>query len=229
MGFFTIPWPGQAVLASSETKREEQPAASRIRSQLGFAVDENAHHRLPGLASISANLTAKVQQATDPGRFKVHKIIGDGRCMFRATVRSLALHKGVFLRSREEMEEAEQLRQACHEALCRTSQRSKDFPDARKQILYGYGDIRQYCSQLARPTFWGGEVEMMVISKMLKIPIFVYTPTDESKTDGIQETFKITAKFGEKYLARRSGQHGRLPVNLLYTGGNHFDLLIANP
>lgn len=95
-------------------------------------------------------------------------------------VRSLALHKGVFLRSREELLEAEQLRQACHEALCRTSSRSKDFPDARKQILYGYGDLRQYCSELARPQFWGGEVEMMVISKMLKIPIVVYT-ADESK------------------------------------------------
>ena len=96
-------------------------------------------------------------------------------------VRSLALHKGVFLRSREELLEAEQLRQACHEALCRTSSRSKDFPDARKQILYGYGDLRQYCSQLSRPTFWGGEVELMVISKMLKIPIFVYTATDGAK------------------------------------------------
>lgn len=77
-------------------------------------------------------------------------------------VRSLALHKGIFLRSREELEEAEQLRQACHEALCRTSQRSKEFPDARKQILYGYGDIRQYCSQLARPTFWGGVFHMQI-------------------------------------------------------------------
>lgn len=78
-------------------------------------------------------------------------------------VRSLALHKGIFLRSKEELEEAEQLRQACHEALCRTSQRSKDFPDARKQIMYGYGDIRQYCSQLERPTFWGG-VQMSILS-----------------------------------------------------------------
>lgn len=95
-------------------------------------------------------------------------------------VRSLALHKGLFLRPREELEEAEQLRQACHDALCRTSSRSKEFPDARKQILYGYGDLNEYCKQLARPTFWGGEVEMMVITKMLKIPIHVYTPAEES-------------------------------------------------
>jgi len=78
-----------------------------------------------------------------------------------------ALHKGLFLRPREELVEAEQLRQACHDALCRTSSRRKEFPDARKQILYGYGDLNEYCRQLARPTFWGGEVEMMVITKML--------------------------------------------------------------
>lgn len=95
-------------------------------------------------------------------------------------VRSLALHKGLFLRPREELVEAEQLRQACHDALCRTSSRRKEFPDARKQILYGYGDLNEYCRQLARPTFWGGEVEMMVITKMLKIPIHVYTPAAES-------------------------------------------------
>lgn len=42
-----------------------------------------------------------------------------------------------------------------------------------------------------------------------------------------RQSFKITAKFGTKYLAKRAGQQGRLPVNLLYTGGNHFDLLVS--
>lgn len=229
MRFLTFPWPhGQAVLASSESQLPH-PKVSDLRSQLEFGnEDRSAPFQLPALASIGAKFATNVQGVAEAGKFKVHKIVGDGRCMFRATVRSLALHKGIFLRSREELEEAEQLRQACHEALCRTSQRSKEFPDARKQILYGYGDIRQYCSQLARPTFWGGEVEMMVISKMLKIPIFVYTATDESKAEGAPQDFKITAKFGEKYLSKRSGQQGRLPVNLLYTGGNHFDLLVSN-
>lgn len=39
-----------------------------------------------GLASIGANFASDVQNAADDGKFKVHKIIGDGRCMFRATV-----------------------------------------------------------------------------------------------------------------------------------------------
>ena len=42
--------------------------------------------------------------------------------------------------------------------------------------------------------------------------------------------FKVTAKFGQKYEASpKKGKKGRLPVNLLYTGGNHFDLLVGNP
>jgi hypothetical protein len=91
----------------------------------------------------------------EPASFVQVRKIGDLSSR-TVQVRSLALHKGIFLGSKEELVEAEQLRQACHEALCRTSQRSKEFPDARKQILYGYGDVQQYCSQLARPTFWGG-------------------------------------------------------------------------
>jgi OTU-like cysteine protease len=109
------------------------------------------------------------------------------------------MNKGVFLGGNEEVKEADQLRQACHDALCRTSQRSKEFPDARKQILYGYGDLNQYCSQLARPTFWGGEVEMMVIATMLKVPIFVYTSNAE-KTGGCV-TF-VVACFSSECVSR---------------------------
>ena len=66
-------------------------AASAVRSQLGFAVDEHAQ-RPPPLASIGANFAADVQQAHEAGKFKVHKIVGDGRCMFRATVRLSTVH-----------------------------------------------------------------------------------------------------------------------------------------
>ena len=94
-------------------------------------------------------------------------------------VRSLAVSKGKHLGTSEEHQEAELLRQACHDALCRTSQRRRQFPDAKKQIIYGYGDLASYCRNLAKPTFWGGEVEMMVITKMLKVPIFVYQSKEE--------------------------------------------------
>jgi hypothetical protein len=93
------------------------------------------------------------------------------------------MHKGRFLGCEEELTEADLLRQACHDALCRTRKRSNNFPDARKQIIYGYGDVKEYCRNLAKSSFWGGEVEMMVITKMLKVPIFVYQSKAET-SDG---------------------------------------------
>ena len=94
-------------------------------------------------------------------------------------VRALANGKGYNLGADEEQSEAELLRQACHDALCRSKERSRKYPDARKQVIYGYGDMKSYCKNLARPTFWGGEVEMMIITKMLSVPIFVYQSVAE--------------------------------------------------
>jgi OTU-like cysteine protease len=59
------------------------------------------------------------------------------------------------------------------------STRGRTARTAPMQVLYGYGDLKEYCKQLARPTFWGGEVEMMVIAKMLEVPIYVYQPMSE--------------------------------------------------
>jgi hypothetical protein len=49
-------------------------------------------------------------------------------------VRSLAMQRGTWLGKEEEQMEAELLRQACHDALCRGRKRSRQFPDARKQV-----------------------------------------------------------------------------------------------
>ena len=32
-----------------------------------------------------------------------------------------------------------------------------------------------------QPTFWGGEAELLVLSQMLKVPIFVYIPVEQAK------------------------------------------------
>jgi hypothetical protein len=62
-------------------------AALGVRFQMGFLAEEPPQlFPLPGLASIGANFAADVQAAAEAGKFKVHKIAGDGRCMFRATV-----------------------------------------------------------------------------------------------------------------------------------------------
>ena len=88
----------------------------------------------------AASLVADIADAgSESSVFKVHRIVGDGKCMFRATVRALAVNKGAFLSPAAEKDEAEALRIACYNALCMTSHRRRNFPDAEKQIRFGEG------------------------------------------------------------------------------------------
>lgn len=179
--------------------------------------------RLP-LASLSGLLDRVVGEPegkVDPWErpshaLRVHTIAGDGRCMFRATVRphtqasqrcqpmvcssasataapvaplgrrwalrvqarALARQQGKWLSKAEELDEAELLQRACHDALCR-KKKSRTYADAWQQIEFGYGGLTPYCRNLKKPGFWGGEVEMMVLTKMLQVPFYVYKPAEE--------------------------------------------------
>jgi len=61
-------------------------------------------------------------------------------------------------------------------------------------------------------------VELLVLSKMLRVPITVYQSQTEAQRSG--GGFAPIARYGEEY-------EGRPAVNLLYRDGNHFDLLTA--
>lgn len=114
-----------------------------------------------------------------PGQFKVVKIHGDGRCMFRALAQGMARHQGIHLSATSETQEADQLRGAIAEALCRTKARRRDFQDALLAVQVEGYTLNGYCRKLLRPTFWGGEPELLVLSKMLKVPIYVFTPPED--------------------------------------------------
>ena len=40
--------------------------------------------------------------------------------------------------------------------------------------------VHRYCARLQQPSFWGGEVEILVLSRMLKVPIYVYKSAQEA-------------------------------------------------
>eukprot|EP01024_Parvocaulis_polyphysoides_P039013 TRINITY_DN35231_c2_g1_i1.p2 TRINITY_DN35231_c2_g1~~TRINITY_DN35231_c2_g1_i1.p2 ORF type:complete len:238 (-),score=28.99 TRINITY_DN35231_c2_g1_i1:320-1009(-) len=161
---------------------------------------------------------------TESEMYKLVKIKPDGRCMFRAMARSLAANKGRFLTPDQETQEADALRLACAQAICRNEDRKKQFPDALKQLEAEGEQLNSYCKRLVRPDFWGGEVEMFVLSKMLKIPIKVYMQEKEVGGDGIG--FINIRTIGEQYSKSKDGQKPRKPVKLLFRDGNHFDLLM---
>lgn len=47
-------------------------------------------------------------------------------------------------------------------------------------ISFTYAVLLRYCTRLQSPSFWGGEVEILILSKMLKAPIFVFQRAEEA-------------------------------------------------
>lgn len=135
---------------------------------------DRAHAAHPLVASITAhftgnlrsrptpNLLCTIATAAQPGiQLKVIRVKGDGKCMFRAIALGLARNQGRILAADVEQKEADNLRMAVAEALCRTDARRKQFGQAVR-ALQQEDTLKNYCKRLASPTFWGGEPEMMV-------------------------------------------------------------------
>ncbi|XP_074341359.1 OVARIAN TUMOR DOMAIN-containing deubiquitinating enzyme 3 isoform X2 [Apium graveolens] len=67
-------------------------------------------------------------------RYSVKKVTGDGRCLFRALVKGMAIHKGVPLNSREETENADELRTAVKEVICVKDNERTEYAEALMAI-----------------------------------------------------------------------------------------------
>ncbi|CAJ1949196.1 unnamed protein product [Sphenostylis stenocarpa] len=115
--------------------------------------------------------------------FSVQKVTGDGRCLFRALVKGMAYNKGTVLNQREERENAElhyvkQLGMAVKEVLCENEGERNLYEEALIAITVDE-PLKRYCQRIVRPDFWGGESELLVLSKLCKQPIIVYIPEHE--------------------------------------------------
>jgi hypothetical protein len=158
--------------------------------------------------------------------FSVQKVRGDGRCMFRSLVKGMATNKGLSLSPREEEEDADELRIAVSEAVCGSEKERRTYEEALIAITVEES-LKQYCQKIQHPNFWGGESELLVLSKMLSQPIIVYIPESEAKQGGKWGTgFIPIAEYGEEFMKPSKQRKGRKPVRLLYSGSNHYDLLI---
>ncbi|XP_065854260.1 OVARIAN TUMOR DOMAIN-containing deubiquitinating enzyme 3 isoform X3 [Euphorbia lathyris] len=124
--------------------------------------------------------------------YSVQRITGDGRCLFRALVKGMSFNKGISLNPSEERIDADDLRMAVKETICDGNKERKQYEEALIAITVDES-LKRYCQRIARPDFWGGESELLVLSKLCKQPIIVYIPEHEDRYSSI--TFGLSTSF----------------------------------
>jgi len=187
---------------------------------------------LSPMASTSPRFFARIGSSLGGGspalkkveHYSVHKVAGDGRCMFRALVKGMAKNKGLALGPREERDDADELRMAVKEVICDDDKEHRQYEEALIAITVDES-LKRYCQRIERSDFWGGESELLVLSKLIHQPIIVYIPEQEhARTWG--NGFIPIAEYGSELSKKSKKGKQRMPVRLLYSGKNHYDLLV---
>lgn len=158
-------------------------------------------------------------------RFSVRKVTGDGRCLFRALVKGMAINKGIGLSQWQERNDADELRMAVKEVICGSGKERRQYEEALIAITVEES-LPRYCQRIEGSDFWGGESELLVLSKLCRQPIVVYIPEHEHNRGEWGGGFIPIAEYGDEF--RESSKNGkpRKAVRLLYSGKNHYDLLV---
>lgn len=157
--------------------------------------------------------------------YSVQKVTGDGRCMFRALVKGMAINKGVTLSPREERDDADELRMAVKEIICENDEERRQYEEALVAITVDQ-PLKRYCQQIDRSDFWGGESELLVLSRLCCQPIIVYIPEQEHVRGGRGSGFIPIADYGGEFGKGSRKTKPKRAVRLLYSGRNHYDLLV---
>lgn len=175
-------------------------------------------------ARIGSSVNA-ISPATKRAEFySVQKVTGDGRCMFRALVKGMARNKGLMLSPSQEREDADELRMAVKEIICDNGEERLQYEAAVVAITVEES-LKRYCQRIGRSDFWGGESELLVLSKLCHQPIVVYIPGHEHTEATGSKGFISIAEYGSEFKKPKKGKP-RKEVRLLYSSNNHYDLLI---
>ncbi|KAI3447751.1 hypothetical protein Pfo_004416 [Paulownia fortunei] len=191
------------------------------RSPPPFASLANATPRFFARIGPSAGAGSPAMKKVE--RYSVQKVTGDGRCLFRALVKGMAINKGMALGPREERESADELRMAVKEVICDNDKERLQYEEALVAITVEES-LRRYCQRIGRPDFWGGEAELLVLSKLCCQPIVVYIP--EHEHGGWGSGFIPIQEYGSEFRKGFKKEKPQKVVRLLYTGKNHYDLLV---
>ncbi|CAD5178292.1 OVARIAN TUMOR DOMAIN-containing deubiquitinating enzyme 3 isoform X1 [Musa acuminata AAA Group] len=177
-------------------------------------------------ARIGSSLRAGDLPATKKvEHYTVQKVKGDGRCMFRALVKGMANNKGLVLNPRQETDDADDLRMAVKEVICDGETERPQYEEALIAITVDES-LKRYCQRIERSDFWGGESELLVLSKLCQQPIIVYIPEHEHTHGTWGNGFIPITQYGSEFGKKLRNGKQRAPVRLLFSGRNHYDLLV---
>ncbi|KAG8374385.1 hypothetical protein BUALT_Bualt11G0126400 [Buddleja alternifolia] len=129
-------------------------------------------------------------------------------------VKGMALNKGMALGPREERESADELRMAVKEVICDNDKERYQYEEALVAITVEES-LRRYCQRIGRPDFWGGEAELLVLSKLCCQPIVVYIP--EHEHGGWGSGFIPIQEYGSEFRKGFKKGNPQKVVRLLYT------------
>ncbi|GMP51018.1 hypothetical protein CsSME_00017413 [Camellia sinensis var. sinensis] len=198
---------------------------SPIRLRPNSLLSDNTHRFFARIGSSLGGASPAMKKLE---RYAVQKVTGDGRCLFRALVlmvKGMAFNKGIALNPREERENADELRMAVKEVLCDNDKERLKYEEALVAITVEES-LKRYCQRIGRPDFWGGESELLVLSKLCCQPIIVYIPEHEHTKGGWGSGFIPIAEYGTEFRKGSRKGKSRKVVRLVYSGKNHYDLLV---
>ncbi|CAL5389788.1 unnamed protein product [Camellia sinensis] len=195
---------------------------SPIRLRPNSLLSDNTHRFFARIGSSLGGASPAMKKLE---RYAVQKVTGDGRCLFRALVKGMAFNKGIALNPREERENADELRMAVKEVLCDNDKERLQYEEALVAITVEES-LKRYCQRIGRPDFWGGESELLVLSKLCCQPIIVYIPEHEHTKGGWGSGFIPIAEYGTEFRKGSRKGKSRKVVRLVYSGKNHYDLLV---
>ncbi|KAK8954093.1 hypothetical protein KSP39_PZI002002 [Platanthera zijinensis] len=136
----------------------------------------------------------------------------------------MARNKGLTLNANQEREDADELRMAVKEVLCDNDEERLQYEAALVAITVEE-TLKRYCQRIGRSDFWGGESELLVLSRLCRQPIVVYVPGYENGAAAGSKGFISITEYGSEFKKPKKG-NPRMVVRLLYSNNNHYDLLI---
>ncbi|XP_039015516.1 OVARIAN TUMOR DOMAIN-containing deubiquitinating enzyme 3-like [Hibiscus syriacus] len=172
-----------------------------VSSPVSFISAPGVSHSLSTTfpADKSHRFFARIEQSLGRGspatkkvaQYSVHRVTGDGRCLFRALVKGMAFNKGINLSPHKERDDADELRMAVKEVLCDNAKDRQQYEEALVAITVEKS-LKLYCQCIQRPDFLGGKSELLVLSRLCGQPIVVYIPEHEHrKGGGAQVSFPL--------------------------------------